>query len=343
LYKRKCLVLGLLMLLLPALVLGGCAQLQPQPEPAPEPADTEPAPEVEHFFKIGILQLSEHPALDDARMGTMDALANKGFVEGYNVSFDYKNAQGEPATAESISQGFVADNVDLIIAITMPAVQAAASATGDIPIVFNSGTDPQAYGLIESWEQPNTNVTGVSDLSPVKETLKLILEIQRETKTVGVIYNTNELNSARQVDIARNLAPDLGLEIVESTVTHTGEVGTAAEALVGKVDAIFLPTDNTAITAFHAILGVTKENNLLVIGSTAEFAELGAVAAVGFVYYDLGYQSGIMAAEVLRGANPAEMPIQLPTRVFYAINERAAANMGIELPQNLVKRAELKY
>ncbi len=339
-FKRKTLAWGLLLILSLAIVLGGCAQPQPassDPVPAQEQEEVD-----EQLFQIGILQFSEHPVLDDARAGTIDALADQGFVEGKNVSFTYKNAQEEPTTAAIISQGFAADNLDLIIAITIQAVQAAANATQDIPIVFNSTTNPQANGVIESWERPHTNVTGVSDLHPVRETLKLILEIQPESKVVGVIYNTGEVNSVLQVDIARKLASELGLEIVESTVTHTGEVETAAEALIGKVDAIFLPSDNTALIECRSIFRVMEENSLLVVGS-AEFAELGAVAAIGFDYYDLGYQSGIMAAQILRGANPAEMPIQFPTRVFYAINETAAANMGIELPQSLLNRAELKY
>ena len=322
---------GLLMMVSFMLIMGGCDQ----------PAAPGDVPD--KTFNIGIVQLVEHAALDDARMGTIQALADEGFVEGQNLNIDFKNAQGEPATAVIISQGFVADNLDLIIAITTPAVQAAATATQDIPIVFNSVTDPQEAGVVESWEQPNTNVTGVSDLNPVKETLELILEIQPGTKNVGIIYNTGEVNSVVQADIAKSLASDLNINIVEATVTHTGEVGTAAEALVGKVDAIFLPTDNTSMTAFHSILRVTEENGIMVVGSATEFAELGAVAAIGFNYYDLGYQSGIMAAQVLKGANPAEMPVQLPTKVFYAINEAAAQKIGITLPQGLVDRAEIKY
>ena len=330
-------------LLFLATVLGGCAQPQLASENTnPAPIPTEEEVEIQ-FFKIGIVQLAEHPALEDARMGTIDALADAGFVEDVNVSYDYQNAQGDPAAALTISQGFVNDNVDLIIAITSLALQEAAQVTQDIPIVFNSATDPHAAGVIESWVQPASNVTGVSDLNPVKETLELILEIHPESKTIGVIYNRGEVNSVVQVDMAREIALELGLEIVESTVAHTGEVGTATEALMGKVDAIFLPTDNTAMTAFQCILTVTEENNILVVGSATEFAKAGAVAAIGFNYYDLGYQSGIMAAEVLNGANPAEMPIQLPSIVFYAINEAAAANIGIELPQGLVKRARLKY
>ncbi len=339
-FKTKELAWGLLLLLSLVTVLGGCAQPQPvsaDPEPAPM-EETE-----EQLFQVGILQFSEHPVLDEARAGTIDALADQGFAEGKNVTYNYKNAQGQPTTATIISQDFAADNVDLIIAITIQAVESAAKVTKDIPIVFNSATNPQANGVIESWERPNTNVTGVSDLNPVRETLELIRMIQPESKVIGVIYNMGEVNSVLQVNIARNLAPELGFEIVESTVTHTGEVGTATEALIGKVDAVYLPTDNSVTTECHAILRVTEKNNLLLVGSNIEYAAQGAVAAIGFDYHELGYQSGIMAAQVLQGANPAEMPIQLPNRVFYAINETAAANIGIELPQNLVNRAELKY
>lgn len=333
----------IVLLLLPVAALGGCAQGETVPATVDEEPSQDDAEAVEQIYKVGILQLAEHPALDNARMGTIDALADEGFVEGVNVNFDYQNARGEIGDAETIVRGFITDDVDLIIAITTPSVQVAARLTQHIPIVFNAGTDPQAAGVVETWERPNTNVTGVSDLNPVKETLELILEIQPETETVGIIYNIGEVNSVVQVNIARELTPELGLDIVESTVTHTGEVEMAAEALLGKVDAVFLPTDNTAMTAFDSILRVAAANNLLLVGSATEFAELGAVAAIGFNYYDLGYQSGIMAAEVLRGANPAEMPIQLPTRVFYAINEGAAAAIGIELPPDLLIRAELKY
>lgn len=337
--RKGLFVCGVVMLLLAVGLLGGC---ETAPEPEPEPPEEEETAEVE-TYAIGIVQFVEHPALDAVRQGILDALADEGLVEGDNLAVDYKNAQAEPATCVTISEGFVSDGVDLIVAIATPAVQAAATAATEIPVVFAAVTEPQEAGVVESWDRPNTNVTGVSDLNPVKELLEMGLEIVPGAENMGVIYNTGEVNSVVQVELAKEAAQELGVNIVESVATHTGEVGTAAEALIGNADLIWIPTDNTAITAFHSIVKVMEDSNIPVIGASTEFAELGAVAAIGFDYYDLGYQAGILAAEVLRGADPAVTPVQLPTEIFYAINPSAAEGIGIELPQALVDRAELVY
>lgn len=333
--KRGFWVSTAALLLILFLSLSGCGQ----PATAPGDDEPEPAEEPAETYQIGIVQLVEHPALNAAKDGFVDALADEGFVEDENLTIDFKNAQGEQPTAVTISEGFVADNVDLILAIATPAVQAAATVTDQIPIIFNSVTEPQEAGVVESWEQPNTNVTGASDMNPVKEQLSLLLEIAPDAENVGIIYDSGEVNSVVQVEMAKEAAAELGINIEESVATHSGEVSTAAEALVGKVDAIFIPTDNTVVTALSSVLRVAEENNLPTVSGDIESVENGAVATLGISYYSLGYQSGLMAAEVLRGADPAGMPVQLAEDVTYAVNLAAAEKMGLELPENLVEKA----
>ncbi|RJX26088.1 MAG: ABC transporter substrate-binding protein [Dethiobacter sp.] len=331
--RRKRLVWGVLLLLVAVLVISGCAK------PA-TPPDQKPAGET---YKIGIVQIVEHPALDAAREGFIEGLASKGFVEGEKVSFDYKSAQGEMPTAITISEGFIADKVDLILAIATPCAQAAATATKDIPILITAVTDPVAAGVAQSLERPNTNVTGTTDMNPVKEQLELILEINSAAKNVGVIYNSGEVNSVVQVEIAKKVAAKLGLKIVEAVATNSGEVGTAAESLVGKVDAIYIPTDNTVVSALRSVVSVAEDHDILLVAGDVESVVNGAVATLGITYYGLGYQTGLMAAEVLQGADPATMPILGSTEFTYAINKTAAKNMGVELPQSLIDRADEIY
>ena len=335
--KQKRLKWGVILLLAAILMISGCMQPSP-PGPAEETeGEGEAAAE---SYTIGIVQLVEHLALDEARAGFIDALESEGFKDGDNLKIDYKNAQGEMPTAATISEGFVADGVDLILAIATPAVQAAATATDEIPILFTAVTDPVEAGVVEDMERPGTNVTGTTDMNPIKEQLELALEIDPDIKNIGVIYNTGEVNSVVQVDIAKEVAPELGLSVVEAIATNSGEVGTAAESLIGKVEAIYVPTDNTIVSALRSVVRVAEDHGLVLIAGDVESVENGAVATLGISYYGLGYQTGLMAVEVLKGADPATMPIVGSKEFTYAINKTAAQNMGLELPQSLIDKAE---
>ena len=334
---------GVILLLIAALMLAGCAQSTPPASDGGGEKTVELESEEQaaaESYAIGIVQLVEHPALDATREGFIDALVSEGFKDGDNLSIDYKNAQNEMPTAVTISEGFVADKVDLILAIATPCAQAAATATKEIPILITAVTDAVEAGVVESMERPNTNVTGTTDMNPIKEQLELILEIDPAVKNIGVIYNSGEVNSVVQVDVAKEVAPELGVEIIEAVATNSGEVGTAAESLVGKVDAIYVPTDNTVVSALRSVVRVAEDHDLALVAGDVESVENGAVATLGISYYGLGYQTGLMAAEVLRGADPATMPIVGSQEFTYAINKTAAKNMGLELPQSLLERAE---
>lgn len=320
----------LVFVLIATLIVGGCS-----------PQEEEAGGEDGQVFKIGIVQIAEHPALDAARDGFIEGLAAEGFVEGTNVEYEIKSAQGEQAVALTIAQGFVSEGVDMILAIATPAAQAAATATSDIPILITAVTDPVAAELVESMEQPNTNVTGTTDMNPIKEQLELIQQIVPGVENIGVLYNPGEVNSVVQVDIVKSLAPELNLNIIESTATNTGEVSSAAESLVGRVEAFYVPTDNTVVDAISAVIRVAEDHKIPVIAGESESVRSGALATVGITYYDLGVQTGQMAAEVLRGTDPATMAIQSSREYLYTFNLTAAANMGVELPQELLDGAEI--
>lgn len=337
--KKKNLKWGIALLLVAALIMMICGCTQPEP-PAPGEGAEGEREAVAESYAIGIVQLVEHLALDEARAGFIDALDAEGFKEGENLTVDYKNAQGEMPTALTISEGFVADQVDLILAIATSAAQAAATATAEIPILITAVTDPVEAGVVESMERPGTNVTGTTDMNPIKEQLELALEINPDVKNIGVIYNTGEVNSVVQVNIAKEVAPDLGINIVEAVATNSGEVGTAAESLIGKVEAIYVPTDNTVVSALRTVVRVAEDHSLVLIAGDVESVENGAVATLGISYYGLGYQTGLMAADILQGADPAAMAIVGSKEFTYAVNKTAAQNMGLELPQSLIDRAD---
>jgi putative ABC transport system substrate-binding protein len=290
--------------------------------------------------EIGITQIVSHTSLDAARDGFKAALADNGYVEGENVTYDEKNAQGDQATATSIASKFASDGKDLVLAIATPTAQAAAQAITDIPILITAVTEPVEAGLVDSWEAPGANITGTSDLNPVAEQLGLVTKLAPQAKTVGIIYSSGEVNSEVQVDLAEKAAKELGLTIKTATVTNSGEVQQAAQSL--DVDAYYVPTDNTVVSALDAVLQVAEAAKVPVIVGEGDSVNNGGVATYGFDYEQLGYQTGLMAVKILdEGADPAEMPIEKPTDLQLYVNPAAAARMGVEIPADLLDSADV--
>src|SRR5690606_14042210 len=199
---------------------------------------------------VAVTAIVEHPALDAARDGVKDTLAEAGFKEGENLKFVYQSAQGNPATAAQIARQFVGEAPNVIVPISTPSAQAVVSATRDIPVVFTAVSDPLGAELIKDMEKPGGNVTGLSDMSPVADHVALIQEITPNAKSIGFIYNTAEANSVSTLAALKAEAEKAGLTIVESVATKSSEVQGAARALVGRVDVIYVPTDNTIVSAF---------------------------------------------------------------------------------------------
>jgi putative ABC transport system substrate-binding protein len=290
-------------------------------------------------YKIGIAQLATHPALDAAREGFIKAMADEGFVEGVDVEYDVGNANGDMSIATTIAQKFVSEKVDLLLAIATPMAQACAAATEDIPIVFNCVTDPVAAKLVDSWEKPGGNISGVSDWADVATQVKLILEICPNVKKIGTVYNAGEPNSLVQIEELKKCAPGLGIEeVVERTVSTSADVLTATHALEG-VDAIWIPTDNTVASAYDAVVKVCEEKRIPLFGADVAIVEKGAIATPGIDYYYHGEQSGKFATRVLRGKNPANMPVEKCEMTELYINSTAAGRVGVTIPQSVINRA----
>jgi putative ABC transport system substrate-binding protein len=290
-------------------------------------------------LKLGVIQIVEHPSLDAARNGFLEVLQENGYIEGENLQVDFQNAQGDMPTAKTIANKFVSDKKDIILAIATPTSQAIAGTTKDIPILITAVTDPVAAGLVKSMERPGTNVTGTTDMAPVKEQLALLKEIKPEIKRVGILYNTSETNSVVQVEIAEKAAKELGLELVKSVANNSSEVLQAAQALIGRVDGIYVPGDNTVVSALESVIQVANNNKLPLVVSEGDSVRRGALATLGLDYYKLGRQTGEMAIEVLNGRDPAKMPIQSQRDLNVVVNLKAAVAMGIEIPKSVIDKA----
>ncbi|MGM0410727.1 MAG: ABC transporter substrate-binding protein [Bacillota bacterium] len=294
----------------------------------------------EEKLKIGISQIVEHKALDSAREGFIAAFEEKGLIEKENIEFIKENAQGEFSTAQSIAKKFKNEKVDMVLAIATPTAQAAANEIDDIPVMITAVTDPESAGLVDSMEKPGGNVTGTSDLNPVEEQFELITKIMPDVNSVGVLYNSGEVNSEVQVEIAKDVAKELDIELKEGTVSNSSEVQLAASSLVDKVDAIYIPTDNVIASALPSVLKVTDEKGIPVFASEGAMVEEGAVATKGINYYELGKKTGNMAIKVLNGEDTAEMEVETSEDLDLIINESASKKLDLKIPEELLKNAD---
>lgn len=293
-------------------------------------------------YKIGLTQFAEHPSLDAATEGFKKALEDEGFKEGENVEFDFQNAQGDMNNTQTIANNFVGDKVDLIFANATPSAVSVLNATKDIPILFTSVTDPIGAGLVEALDKPGNNITGTTDNHPdgTAKTIQFIVE-EAGAKNIGVISNAGEQNSEVQVDQVKKLAEEKGATVVEASVSTSAEVKQAAESLVGRVNAIYVPTDNTVVSALESVISVANSEKIPLFVGELDSMERGAIAASGFSYYDLGYQTGKMAVEILKGNKKvSEIPVELPGSLKLVINKKAAKAQGLEVKQEWAEIAE---
>ena len=291
---------------------------------------------------VAVTAIVEHPALDAARDGVKDALAEAGFKEGENLTFVYQSAQGNPATAAQIARQFVGDGPDVIVPISTPSAQAVVSATRDIPIVFTAVSDPVGAQLVKDMAKPGGNVTGLSDMSPVVEHIKLIKEVMPNIKKLGYLYNSGETNSVSLLAALKEAAAAENIEIVESAATKSAEVQGAARALVGRADAMYVPTDNTIVSALESAVGVAEESKLPLFTADTDSVKRGALAALGFNYYDVGKQTGAKVVAILKGEKPGDIPVEIAKGTDLVINLSAAKKMGVEFPQAVIDRATSK-
>jgi putative ABC transport system substrate-binding protein len=286
--------------------------------------------------EVGIVQLVEHPALSLARDGFVQALADKGYVDGDTIKLNIQISSGDTSNLSTIADQFVGNNVDLILAIATPAAQSVAGKTTTIPILGTAITDYETAGLVDTAAVPGRNVSGTSDMNPVEEQIDLILEFVPDAKTIGFLYNSSEDNSKFQIDIAKACVEAKGLQWKEITVANSNDVQQAVTSIVGDVDAIYLPTDNVFASTMPTVYGVTADSKTPVICAETGMVESGGLATLGINYYDLGYQTGLMAVEVLKdGADVSKMPVRFSKEFSYMVNGDVADAIGIAIPARL--------
>ena len=326
--KIKALAAGLMLTL--ALGVLGCG------------GDKKEAPKKAEKVNVGIVQLVEHAALDAANKGFVEGLASKGYKEGQNITYDRQNAQADQSNLQNIAHRFVNNKVNLICAIATPAAQTVANVTSDIPIVATAVTDYKTAKLVKDNAKPGTNVTGTTDMNPVEQQMDLLVKIVPNAKSVGTIYCSSEVNSQLQVDILKKAATAKGVTIKEATVSNVNDIQQAARSLVGKVQAIYVPTDNVLASAMPTLVSVTEEAKLPVICGEGGMVKAGGLATLGVDYYKLGFQAGEMAADILSGkSKPADMGIQAQKEFKAMVNLKEAEKIGLKVPEDVLKGAEL--
>jgi putative ABC transport system substrate-binding protein len=286
--------------------------------------------------KIGIIQFVQHAALDASAEGFKQALADNEFIDGETVTLIEQNAQGDTNNCSTIADQFISEGLDLVLAIATPATQAMAGKTTEIPILGTAVTDYVVASLVDSNEVPGGNISGTSDMNPIKDQIDLLVKFAPSAKIVGVLYTSSEDNSVLQAGIAKEAIEALGLEYVEVTVNNSNDVQQAVQSIVTKCDAIYIPTDNTFASAMPLVYGVTVESKTPVIVGEKGQVESGGLATLGINYYDLGYQTGLMALDILQnGADISTMSVQTAADFDYCINGTVAEEIGIEIPADL--------
>ncbi|WP_175614774.1 ABC transporter substrate-binding protein [Piscibacillus halophilus] len=279
-------------------------------------------------YLVGATQIVEHPSLDRAYEGFQDALEDAGL----DVEYDFSSAQNDQNNVKTISDGFVADNVDLIFANSTPSALGALNATSEIPIVYTSVTDPVDAGLVPSMDEAGENITGVSDLHPdaISTTVEFI-DQYFEGSSVGLIYNAGEPNSVSQIDAVKEAAEGTSLTLVERNVANASEVQQAAQSLVSEIDVFFIVTDNTVVEALDSVVGVANEQDIPLITGEPDSLTKGGFATFGIDYHTIGYRAGEMAADILTGEqSPSEIAPEYPPEIQLFINKEAADEQGVE-------------
>lgn len=293
-------------------------------------------------IQIGLTQIVEHPALDATRQGIIVGLAEAGYVDGQQIKIEFQSAQGEPTIAQQIAEKFVADKKDLIIAIATPSAQAAVQATksNPIPVIFSAITDPVGAGLVADLQKPGGHVTGASDLVPVKVQMELFQRLGIDVANLGVIYNAGEANSVALMNDIRAAAGELGLSVVEAMVANAAEVQQAAQSLVGRVDGLYLITDNTLAQGVASVIEIANSRKIPAISSVESYVEQGALATLGLNYYLHGKLTAEIIVDVLEGKNPGDLPVRYNEDLTLMVNTKTAETLGLDIPAAVLEAAQ---
>ncbi|MDO4230754.1 MAG: ABC transporter substrate-binding protein [Lautropia sp.] len=289
---------------------------------------------------VSVVTIVDHPSLDALRDGLHDELNAAGYQDGKNLKWTFQSAQGNVATAAQIARKFVGDRPDVIVPITTPAAQAVASATRDIPLVYNAITDPVGAQLVKSLEPSGTNITGVSDRLDADRQVELIRKVVPDVKTVGIVYSPAEANSVTAVRDMKAALEKQGIALVEVAAPRSIDVGQAAKRLVGKVDVIYSGNDNNVISAYESLIKVGNDAKIPLIAADRSSVQRGATAALAIDYYAMGRQTGRMVLRILKGEKPGDIASETTDKLELTLNLEAAQRQGVALSEQLQAEAK---
>jgi putative tryptophan/tyrosine transport system substrate-binding protein len=293
--------------------------------------------------RVDIAVMSDTPQLVEVHEGIISGLKKLGFVNGQNIKTDFKSAQGNFGTAQQIVRQFVGDEPAVIVPITTPVTQAAVAATKEIPIVFTTVTDPVKAKIVRSVIRPGGNVTGVIDFVPTAQQLRLVKEIIPGLKKLGLVYDPSLSNAVSTVESVKQVAPELGFLIVDSPAMGLNNVVAAGQALVGKVDAIFVPNDTTVYAVFEALVKLCQDAKVPLFTAERRSVQRGAIATVGYDFKQMGEITAGVIARVLKGEKPGEIDViemsKVPNALSLYVNNESAQKMGVTIPPEVLKRA----
>lgn len=297
-------------------------------------------------YTVGISQFAEHGSLDNCREGFIEGLKEEGIEEGKNLKIDYQNAQTDTGTASTIADSFISEKVDMICAIATPCAASAynSAMNADTSVVYTAVSDPVAAGLANDDGTSVGNITGSSDILPVEEQLKMIRQMMPDAKKIGILYTTSEANSCSTIEEYKKLAGDYDFEIVDTGINTSADVEIAAADLVTKVDCLCNLTDNTVVNALQTVLDKANGANIPVFGSEIEQVKSGCVASMGIDYYQLGIETGKMAAKILKGEEKAsDTPYITASKAQLYVNTAAADKIGMKLDADYIKDTAEKF
>ncbi len=295
----------------------------------------------ENTVNIGISQIASHSALDLAREGFVEALNSKGYKEGENLNLEIQNAEGDIATSQMIAESFISNDNDLIFAIGTPAAQAAFNTTKDIPIITTAVTDAVQAGLIKSEDKSGTNVAGTSDAVPLDKQLELIQKIFKDVKTIGVLYNTSEVNSEIQVDQLKELAKQSNIDVITKGISSVNDISQSLDSILESIDVLYTPADNLVASSMAIIANKAIAKKVPIIGAEEAHVKGGALITEGINYKKLGFEAGIMAVEVLEGKDIKELPVKTLDETDLVINEDTLKKLSISIDEEIMSRAKI--
>lgn len=288
--------------------------------------------------KIGVLQFVSHPSLDLIYKGIQDGLAEEGYKDD-QVKIDFMNSEGDQSKVATMSKQLVANGNDLVVGIATPAAQGLASATKDLPVIMAAITDPIGANLVKDLKKPGGNITGVSDHNPAQQQVELIKTLTPNVKTIGALYSSSEDNSKTQVEEFKAYAEKAGLTVETFAVPSTNEIASTVTVMTSKVDAIWVPIDNTIASGFPTVVSSNQSSKKPIYPSATAMVEVGGLASVVVDQHDLGVATGKMIAQVLKGAKPADTPVNVFSTGKSVINKKIAQELGITIPESVLKEA----